>query len=250
MIRRLGMAALALGLAAAPVARADPRLDEVVYTPYVLKGVTELEARHGREVGGPLGGASTTVLEAEYGVTDRLSLALVTAVTDGAGQGARLSGVGLEAVGYVGQIPAIGVDTGVYLEYKKGLSGADDGLEAKLLFAKTSGRFQGLLNLILERPLGVPRGEGVGAYGYAASATWRTVRGLRLGVESFGDLGSDRTFLGRQGAYVGPQIKWHGRPKGASAEIEIDAGWLAAVGPSRGEADSQVRLAVELERRF
>ena len=114
----------------------------------------------------------------------------------------------------------------------------------------TSGRFQGLLNLIVERPFGVPSGEGFANYGYAASVTWRTVGGLRLGAEAFGDLGTDHGFGGTRGAYVGPQVKWRGRPAHSPVEIEIDAGWLAAVGDSRREADSQVRLTVELERRF
>ena len=248
-MRRFALAALAVvGLASA--ARADPRLDEKVYAPYVLNGVAELETRFGRVSGGPLDGAATTVVEAEYGVNDHLSLAAIGAVTHGPGEGTRLAAIGLEAVAYLGQIPRLGVDAGLYLEYRKGLNGAEDVLEGKLLFAKTAGRFQGLANLIVERPLGVPKGEGYAAYGYAASATWRTLGHLRLGAEAFGDLGSDRAFLGRQGAYVGPQIKWSGRPRGSPVEIEVDAGWLAAVGESRNEASSEVRLAVELERRF
>ncbi len=133
----------------------------------------------------------------------------------------------------------------------KGFGGETDGLEGKLLLAKTAGRFQGLLNLIVERPLGAPAGEDFASYGYAASATWRTVGRLRLGAEAFGDLGDDHGFLsGHQGAYVGPQVKWEGRPRGAPFEIEVDAGWLAAVGPDRQEAASQARIDVELERPF
>lgn len=70
------------------------------------------------------------------------------------------------------------------------------------------------------------------------------------GAEALGDLGDDHAFLGRQGAYVGPQIKWNGRPGRSPVEIEVDAGWLAAVGQSWKEASSQIKLAVELERRF
>jgi len=248
-VRHIVIAVLA-GVALASGAHADPRLDEKVYDPYILKGMAELETRFGRVSGGPLDGAATTVVEAEYGVSDRLSLAAVGSVTHSSGQGTRLAAIGVEAVAYLGQIPSIGVDAGLYFEYKKGLNSGDDGLEAKFLLAKTSGRFQGLANLIVERPLGVPKGQGYAAYGYAASATWRTVGHLRLGAEAFGDLGDDHHFLGRQGAYVGPQIKWTGRPGKSPVEIEVDAGWLAAVGESRNEASSEVKLAVELERRF
>lgn len=248
MKRFVAAAVATLGLSHA--ARADPRLDEKVYSPYVFNGMVELETRFGRVSGGTLDGASTTVVEAEYGLNDHLSLAAVGAVTHAPGEGTRLAGIGLEAVAYLGQIPRLGVDTGLYLEYRKGLAGAEDAIEAKLLLAKTAGRFQGLANLILERPLGVPKGEGYAAYGYAASATWRTIGHLRLGAEALGGLGDDHGFLGRQGAYVGPQIKWNGRPGKSPVEIEIDAGWLAAVGTSRNEASSQIKLALELERRF
>jgi hypothetical protein len=37
---------------------------------------------------------------------------------------------------------------------------------------------------------------------------------------------------------------------GPPVEIDVDAGWLAAVGADRGEAASQARIAVELERKF
>lgn len=236
--------------AAAGVARADPRLDEKVYTPYVLNGVAGLEARTAQQLGGPSGGQTTTVLEAEYGLNDRFSLALVGAHARGPGERSRLTFVGLEGVAYLGRIPRIGVDAGLYLEYKKGLNGAADAGEAKLLLAKTEGRFQGLLNLIVEHPVGVPAGQSFASYGYAASATWQTVGALRLGAEAFGDFGDDHAFLGRQGAYVGPQIKWEGRPRFSPVEIDIDAGWLAAVGKSRREASSQFRFGIELERRF
>jgi hypothetical protein len=231
---------------------ADPRLDEVVYSPYVENHVLELETRVGQQSGGgDLANARTSVIELEAGLNDRASLALVTAFEREPGVADRLTGVGLEGIYYLGQIPRVGVDAGAYLEVAKGFGGESDGLEAKLLLAKTAGRFQGLLNLILERPLGAPAGEGFASYGYAASVTWRTIGRLRLGAEAFGDLGDDHGLLnGRQGAYVGPQLKWEGRPHGAPFEISADAGWLAAVGPDRQEAASQARINVELERRF
>ena len=244
------LAAFALILINPLGARADPRLDEKVYDPYIQNGVAELELRNAQALGGPIGGTSKTVIEAEYGLNDRISLALVGTVVRGPGQSLGLDGVGLEGVGYLGKIPVIGVDTGVYLEYTKGLRGGDDVFEGKLLFAKTAGRFQGLLNVILERPLGVPAGEGFAAYGYAASATWRTVGALRLGAEAVGDLGDDHAFLGRQGAYVGPQVKWEGHLGSSPLDLGIDAGWLAAVGTDRNEAASQIRIGLELERRF
>ena len=244
---QLAILPIAIGLFAATGALADPRLDEKVYTPYIQNGVAEFEVRTARQNGGAQAGDMTTVLEGEYGLNDRVSLALVGGVERSPAVGSRLTSVGLEAVAYLGQIPGVGVDTGGYLEYKHGLSGEPDVLEGKLLMAKTAGRFRGLLNLIVERPLG-PGEEAT--YGYAASATWQAGGGWRLGAEAFGDLGTQHDFPGPQGAYVGPQILWEGRPSGSPVEIDLDAGWLFPVGASRAEASSQLRIGVELERRF
>jgi hypothetical protein len=243
--------AVALATAAAP-AFADPRLDEKVYSPYVENHMLELETRWGQEHGtGELSGARTFVVEGEYGLNDRVSLALLGQIEREPGGGDRLNSVGLESVIYLGQIPKIGVDTGAYLEFKKGLHGEEDEGEAKLLLAKTAGRFQGLLNLIVERPFGAPEGEGYASYGYAASATWLTVGNLRLGAQAFGDFGDDHGFLTHaQGAYVGPQLKWEGKPDFLPVEVSVDAGWLKAVSAARQEADSQTKISLEFERRF
>jgi hypothetical protein len=243
---------LGLALGSATAAMADPRLDEVVYSPYVENHMLEFENRWGQEIGnGELKNARTIVNELEYGVNDRLSLALLTQVERVPGAPEKLVGVGLESVFYIGQIPEVGVDVGGYLEYKVGTGGESDVGEAKLLLAKTQGRFQGLFNFIIEHPIGAPQGENMSSYGYAASATWRTVGSLRLGAEAFGDFGDDHGFLTRaEGAYVGPQLKWEGKPDFLPFEIELDAGWLAAVGPTRGEAASQARVNLEFERRF
>jgi len=199
--------ALAVGfaLAGGAVASADPRLDEVVYSPYVERHVVEVETRVGQELGpGDLSGARAVVVEVEAGISDRASLALVSRIVREPGGSDRLTGLGLEGIYYLGQVPKLGVDVGGYLEVAKGLGGESDGLEAKLLLAKTQGRFQGLVNLILER----------------------------------------------QGAYVGPQVKWEGRPGRLPFDVALDAGWLAPVGLDRREARSQTRLSVEIERRF
>lgn len=244
----IGLAALA----AAGPALADPRLDEKVYSPYIQNHVLELETNWGQEFGsGDLKGSRTFVEEIEAGLNDRVSLALVGQVQRAPGEAERLTGVGLEGIIYLGQIPGVGVDAGLYLEYQKGRSGDGDAGEAKLLLAKTSGRFQGLFNVIVERPFAAPAGEEFATYGYAASATWRTVGNLRLGAEAFGDLGDDHAFLkGPQGAYVGPQVKWEGRPGFLPVEVDIDAGFLFAVGPDRREAASQARVNIEFEHRF
>lgn len=252
MFHRVWILGIGGALALASSAAADPRLDEVVYSPYIQNHVLEVETRWGQEFGGgDEKGARTLVAEVEAGLNDRISLALVSQIERAPGEAERLTGVGLEGIAYLGQIPGIGVDVGAYLEYKQGAGGDTSVGEAKLLLAKTADRFQGLFNFIVERPIGAPPGEGFASYGYAASATWRTVGSLRLGAEAFGDLGDDHGFLrGPQGAYVGPQVKWEGRPKFLPVEVDIDAGWLVPVGPARREAHSQARINLEFEHRF
>jgi len=250
--RAWGLAIGLAALAAAGPALADPRLDEKVYSPYIQNHVLELETNWGQEFGsGDLKGSRTFVEEIEAGLNDRVSLALVGQVERAPGADDRLTGVGLEGIVYLGQIPAVGVDAGFYLEYKVGSGGEPDQGETKLLLAKTAGRFQGLFNFIVERPFRAPAGEEFATYGYAASATWRTVGNLRLGAEAFGDLGDDHGFLKRaQGAYVGPQLKWEGQPGFLPVEVDIDAGYLFAVGPARSEAAGQAKLNIEFEHRF
>jgi hypothetical protein len=249
---RAQLAALFLcaGAALPSAAHADPRLDEVVYSPWVQNGVLEVESRVGRLSGGANAGAATTVEEIEYGVNDRVSVAVLGAIERPAGGSSRLDSVGLESVIYLGQIPKVGVDAAAYVEYRHGLVGEPSAAEAKLLLGKQAGRFEGLFNLILERPIGPHNDEHFASWGYAASATWRTWRQLRLGAEAFGDFGDDHAFLGRQGAWVGPQVKWETKPKFLPVEVDVDAGWLAAVGQSRRDANNQLKLDIEFERRF
>ncbi len=237
-----------LAVTAASGAAADPRLDEVVYTPYVENGEAEIETHAARELGGQAAGDMTTVIEAEYGLSDRVSVALVGTLERSADRSTRLDGVGVETVTYLGQIPTLGIDVGAYLEYTEGLHGGPDVLEGKVLLAKRTGRFQGLVNLIVERS--VSGTEAFASYGYAVSATWRTVGPLRVGAEAFGDLGTDHRFLGSQGAYVGPQLLWKGRPAHSPVEIGLDGGWLFPVGADRLEARSQLRISLEFERHF
>lgn len=254
-MKRLGRAsvwACAAVMTMAAAARADPRLDEKVYDPYVEKHEIELETRWGQALGrGSLGNAHTVVVEGEYGLSDRVSLALLGQVERTAADPDRLVGLGLEGVAYLGRLPKLGVDTGLYFEYKKGLHGEADEGEAKLLLAKSAGRFEGLLNLIVERPFNAPAGQGFASYGYATSVTWRTFGELRLGAEAIGDFGDDHGFLSRaEGAYVGPQLKWSAKPGLLPVGVELDAGWLKSVGAARGEAGSQTKLTLSFERCF
>ncbi|MFL5296767.1 MAG: hypothetical protein ACJ798_10345 [Phenylobacterium sp.] len=247
-VRGIVAAVIAGGWAGA--AAAEPGLANKVYEPYVKRGVTELELRGGRLNGGPLDGESGLIVELEHGFSDRVSVAVLGEFERHAGEKSKLDAVAVEGVAYLGQIPRLGVDVGGYLEYEQRVHNESGVLEGKLLLAKQAGRFHGLLNLIVDRALTDRRGEDDTEFGYAAQGTFDAGRGVQLGLQAFGDLGTNRSFGGRQGHYLGPVAKWEVRPAWAKGELEFEAAYLLPVGATRGSADNQLRFALEYERRF
>lgn len=253
MTRWKVVAALAAGLAWAGAASAadQPGLSNKVYDPYVKNGVTELELRSGRLTGGRLNGEQAAVVELERGVSDRLSIAVVGEFEQHAGEAGKLDSIGIEGVAYLGQIPGLGVDVGGYLEYEQRLHNESGVVEAKLLLAKRSGSFEGLINLISRTPLTNRAGQKASTFGYALQGTFETAPGLKLGAQAFGALGTSDTLGGRQGRYIGPMANWELHPawmKGG--ELELEAAYLLPVGTARADTNGQMRLMVAFERKF
>ena len=241
----------ALALAWAGMAEAEPGLANKVYSPYVKNGVTEVEVRAGRLTGGPLNGEQAAVVEFERGISDRLSLAVLGEFEQHAGEQKKLDAIAVEGVAYLGQIPGLGVDVGGYLEYEQRIHNESGVLEAKLLLAKRSGVFEGLLNIISQTPLTNRPGENVTNFGYAAQGTWDIGHSVRVGGQAFGDLGTDRRFGGRHAHYIGPVAQWEVRPSWLKGgELEFEGAYLLPVSAARSETDGQVRFVVEYERRF
>lgn len=252
-MRVWGSAALAaMAIMMAGAARADgPGLSEKVYSPYVHKGVTEVELRGGRLTGGPLDGEQAAVVEFERGISDRLSLAVLGELEQHAGEPGKLDALAVEGVAYLGQVPGVGVDVGGYVEYEQRIHNESGVLEGKLLLAKRSGGFEGRLNLIARKALTKRDDEAATGFGYAAQGAWEVADHVSLGVQAFGDLGTDRSFGGRQAHYVGPVVNWEARPawmKGG--EVEFEAAYLLPVAAARDVTDGQMRFVVEFERRF
>ena len=242
--------AVALAVTLAGTASAQG-LSNKVYSPYVQKGVDEIELRAGRLNGGPLDGEQAAVVELERGVSDRLSLAVLAEFEQHAGEGKKLDAIAVEGVVYLGQIPGAGIDVGGYLEYEQRIHNESGVLEGKVLLAKRVGEFEALLNLIASKPLTDRPGEGDTAFGYAAQAAFGVGGGLRLGAQAFGSLGTSRGLGGRRGHYAGPVVGWELRPawmKGG--EVELEAAYLLPVGTARADASDQLRFVVEFERRF
>lgn len=241
----------AFALAFAGAARAEPGLSNKVYSPYVKKGVTEVEVRAGRLTGGPLDGEQSAILEYEYGLSDRVSVAVLAEFEQHAGEARKLDGLAFEGVAYLGQMPGVGIDIGGYVEYEQRIHNESGLIEAKLLLAKRSGTFEGLLNLIVEKPLTDRRGEGATEFSYAAQATWDVGHAVRLGGQAFGDLGTYHHIGGAQPHYLGPVAQWETRPSWMKGgELEFEVAYLLPAGSARHDTDGQVRLVIEFERRF
>ena len=233
---------LAWAIACALVWLSVPALAEPsgeISSPVVVKGETEFEAIYGRLSGGPDSGEDILRLEASHSVNDRLRLAIRSEIERAPGGNRKLEAVSFEAIYELGRVG--GIDVGLYGEYENVLDGTDK-LEGKLLLERRSGPFDARLNLIAARPLA--SGNPL-EFAYAASADVEAIGELRLGVAAFGGLGSTDDFLPRADHYVGPVVKTE--IEGLGPEIEIEAGYLFALGKAKDDSDGQFRLVVEME---
>lgn len=233
-------------LLAATPALAAPGVGDPVYGATVTKGSTEFEARFGRLTGGSADGKDGLVLEAEYGVTPRLALAVLVETGRRLGGPRQADAVAVEAIRTLGRIDALGLDTAVYVEGKYGLRGAPDAIEVKGLFERAKHVVDARINLIVEKPLRDAPLE----FGYAASVDWAVIGDeFRLGAAAFGDLGTSARFGGRQEHFIGPEAKV-GIERIGPGELEIEVGWLKAIGAARDTTTGQVRLLISYEARF
>ena len=230
------VAGFVIALIGAPAA-AEPSGE--ISSPVVEKGQTEFEAIYGRLSGGPNSGEDKLLLEASHSVSDRLRLAIRGEFERAPGSSRELEAVSLEAIYDLGRVG--GVDVGLYGEYEA-VAGGTDKLEGKLLLERRSGRFNAKLNLIAAKTLGT--GSSL-EFGYAASADVEAIGELRLGVAAFGELGSSEDFLPRADHYLGPVAK--AEIEGLGPELEIEAGYLFALGKAKDDSDGQFRLVVEME---
>lgn len=236
-------AVLALGGSAL---HAAPGLDEKVYGATVETGVSEVEVRYGRLVGGVAAGEDATVVELSHGFSDHLYAGVLFGFEREPGSSRQFQAVGAEGIVTLGHINAIDTDVAIYGEYEAERHGADN-LETKLLLQHRRGTFDGRLNLIAEKQL---EGGSPVEFGYGASADWKLIGDLRGGVEAFGELGSTRHLFPRAGHFVGPILKTELEHLPARGELGIEAGYLFAVGAARDEARGQARLLLEYEFDF
>ena len=238
-------AAVLLGALSAPAFGA-PGVGEKVYGATVEKGVSEVEFRYGRLTGGEADGEDGAVIELSHGFSDRFYGGALFEFEREPGQERRLEAVGAEGIFALGHVKAIDTDVALYGEYEAVRGGADK-VETKLLLQHRRGPFDGRLNLIAEKSL--KSGEPV-EFGYAASADWKLVDDFRGGIEAFGELGSTHKLLPRAEHFMGPMVKTEIEHLPGRGELEIEAGYLFALGASRDETHGQARLLLEYEFHF
>ncbi|MEO6153672.1 MAG: hypothetical protein ABIT09_10260, partial [Croceibacterium sp.] len=87
------------------------------------------------------------VVEAEHAVSSRLSIAGLIETGREPGASRRIDALAVEAIYALGRVRALNLDTALYAEFKHGLHGEPDVIEAKSLFQHRTGNFDGRLNL-------------------------------------------------------------------------------------------------------
>ncbi len=234
------LAASAIALTFAAPALATPGLGGDVYGSSVEEGEVEVEAIYGALGGGEDDGEDVLKLEAAYGVTDKLKIGVLTELEKEPGESRKAEEVAVEAIYELGSAGGIGF--ALYGEYAIGLNGNSDKLEAKLLMQHKFGPFDLRLNLIGEKAL--EGGEKL-ELSYAASADVEALGEIRLGLQAYGDLGTFSRFAPRAEHFVGPVAK--AEIEGLGPEIEIEAGYLFALGAAKDDTDGQFRLKLEIE---
>lgn len=222
---------------------AEPGLANEIYGPRITMGETEVELRTGFLIGGSGDGTWQMRSEVSHGMTDWWRPALVAEWEREAGS-SNFSAWSIENLFDFAFSRAWPVHFGGYVEYEFKQEGADE-IELKLLSQRINGPWDLRLNLVGERHIG----SGVSdawEFGYAAQADYAIRHEFRIGLQAFGDAGTDIDFgnLGSQAHYVGPfaiveVANFSGR------EIYTEFGYLFGIGAA--ESDGQIRFKIEYE---
>lgn len=238
--------ALAISLSTVTAAHAAPGVGEKVYGATIEAGQTELEARYGRLTGGAADGEDGLVLELSHAPSDKLYVALLGEFEREPPARRRLEALGVEVITPLARIDALQLDIALYGEFEAVRGGADK-VESKLLLQHHKGPFDSRLNLTFQKALRETERVKVS---YAASADWAAIGEFRLGAAAFGNLGDFRDFAPRAEHYLGPIIKTEIEPGKGKSALEIEAGYLFALGAARDETKGQLRLLLEWEMHF
>lgn len=240
---RSALLMVAVVVALAPsVARADPGPASEVYSPTVTPGLTELELRSGSLHGGNADGDWQVKAEASRGVTDWWRPAIVAEWENEAGD-FNFTAFAVESVFDFTATREWPVHFGGYIEYEWANDGPNE-LELKLLMERQRGPLDLRLNLIGTRLLGSAP-EDNWEFGYGAQAAYAFNDDFALGIQGFGDAGTDDNLgLGDQAHYWGPFVQIEAGHFN-NGEVELQLGYLAGFGEA--DADGVFRMKLEYE---
>lgn len=239
-MRKSAIAAAVLACVAASPALAAPGLAGEIYGAQVEQGEFEIEAIWGALDGGADDGENAVRIEASYGVSEHLRIGVQAEFEREPGERRKAEELGIEAIYELGS--AGGIEFALYGEYAFGLNGNADKVETKLLLQHARGPFDLRLNLIAEKEL--EHGHKV-ELEYSASAMVEAFGEISIGAQAYGELGTFDKLLPRARHFAGPVAKVE--IEGLGPELEIEAGYLFALGAAREETDGQFRLALDIE---
>lgn len=230
-------------LVAPSAAFAEPGLAGAVYTPNVARGETEIELRAGALDGGAHDGDWQIKTEFGHAFTDWWRPALITEWEHADGD-SEFTAVAIENVFDFTATRDWPVHLGAYAEYEFAQDGPD-AVELKLLMQRQRGALDLRLNLIGERQVGSDA-DNEWEFGYATQIGYAFNEDFELGVQGFGDTGTDDNFgdLDDQAQYWGPFVQFELGDVGDS-EIELQASYLAGFGET--DADGQFRITIAYE---
>jgi high-affinity iron transporter len=221
-----------------------------VYSPHVEKGEWELEARGSYDFDDreSKGAAQKQKVAIGYGVTDQWFTEVYGKweKDPDSGHGLEFTATQWENRFQISEPGAWFLDTGIYMEYEFA-SGDDhaDKIEGKILLEKELGRFDHIVNLILEKEVNGPGREGDLEGGIAWSGRYRWKQYLEPGVEwhsEFGEL-DDTGAFDDQKHQVGPVF--YGK---IGDHVKYDIGYLFGI--SDAAPDGQLKWILEYEWRF
>jgi hypothetical protein len=240
----LGLAAFA-ALAFAPMSvSAEPGLGGEVYGAGVTRGQTELELRYAYLNGGEADGEWNVVGEFAHAYTDWWRPAILIEADHEAGENSDLEAVAFENIFDFTGTRDWPVHFGGYVEYEFNTRGESDVLELKLLAERERGPLRLRFNAIGERALGGSDNNDW-EYGYAAQAMYALNDDVRLGLEGYGDAGTDSDFgTDNHSHYWGPAAEFEAF-ESDKGELEINIGYLAGIDDA--ESDGQFRISLEWE---
>ncbi|MBI3438652.1 MAG: hypothetical protein HY054_08400 [Proteobacteria bacterium] len=209
----------------------------------MTRSLGELEVRSGFLTGGAVDGDWQTKIEAGYGATNWWRPSIV-AEWEHAGDETAFTAFAIENIFDFTATRSWPVHLGAYAEYEWANDGPNQ-LELKLLAERQHAPFDLRLNLIGTRLLG-GTAENTWEFGYAVQGSYAFNDDFALGVQGFGDAGTNSDFgLRNQAHYWGPfaQIELGHFNEG---EIDLQVGYLAGFGEAEADGIFRVKLEYEL----